>query len=129
MQRLFGLGNTELYRYLKQYALKNDIKGVSRTFPEGGQSKLYNKDGKHNTKYTVCHNATSDRTPYIRKSKQKQSATVAVQASRMQPSLNRFGKYPFIARSTARSIEISTLSKTVLKQDSLPVNREVKSQS
>jgi len=67
--------------------------------PAAAFPKFITQDGKYNTTYTVCHNTQIDRTPYISKSKQKQSKAVAVQASPMQPSLNRFGKYPFIARS------------------------------
>jgi hypothetical protein len=67
--------------------------------PKPAQLNLYAQDGKYNTTYTVCHNARIDRTPYIRKSKEKQSKAVAVKASPMQPSPNRFGKYTFIARS------------------------------
>ncbi|MEK0188949.1 hypothetical protein, partial [Microcoleus anatoxicus] len=60
---------------------------------------LYNKDGKYNKNYTVCHNTPIAQTPYIRKSKEKQSKTIAVQARRMQPSPHRFGKHAFIGWS------------------------------
>ncbi|MEG4809530.1 hypothetical protein QUA79_18820 [Microcoleus sp. F8-D1] len=56
------------------------MKPIDRS-PLPTKKNLYNKDGKYNTTYTVCHNARIDRTPYIRKSKEKQSTTVAVQGS------------------------------------------------
>ncbi|MFM9267653.1 hypothetical protein [Tychonema sp. BBK16] len=49
--------------------------------PLATKPNLYNKDGKYNTTYTVCHNTAIAQTPYIRKSKEKQSTTVAVQKS------------------------------------------------
>ncbi|MEG3901711.1 hypothetical protein QUB19_07590 [Microcoleus sp. B4-C5] len=57
--------------------IKPDCKPKNRS-PLPTKQNLYNKDGKHNTTYTVCHNTRIDRTPYIRKSKEKQSTTVAV---------------------------------------------------